>query len=400
MQIDVLIFGGGGAGLWLLDELHRQGYSTCLLESHALGTGQTIASQGIIHGGLKYTLSNLIDPGAKAIANMPLLWRECLAGKSQPNLSQTQLRTESCHLWRTGSAKSRFGMTGARMVLRVKPQDIALAQWPSVLQGLDGSVYRLDEQVIQTDSFLQALADAHQDRLLKINPKEGLAFQTSKLGHVEQVTLAHEDHTLTLRPRKIVFAAGQGNAALRQSVGLDPALMQTRPLHMVMVRGLPKEAILNGHCTDFSQTRVTITTDHDSQGRVVWQVGGQISEDGINMEPTELIHHAKAEIQAVIPNVDLSDTQWATFRVNRAEAHTRAGRRPEGVTLFEDGNVITAWPTKLALVPQLAADLLHRLDIEPAEGGGDGMGTIARNWPRPQVALPPWETATSWITVP
>ena len=58
-RVDVLIFGGGGAGLWLLDELHRAGHRVMLAECDALGAGQTVASQGIIHGGLKYTL-----PGA------------------------------------------------------------------------------------------------------------------------------------------------------------------------------------------------------------------------------------------------------------------------------------------------------------------------------------------------
>ena len=48
LPIEVVIFGGGAAGLWLLDELVRAGRSTLLLEAHELGSGQTIASQGII----------------------------------------------------------------------------------------------------------------------------------------------------------------------------------------------------------------------------------------------------------------------------------------------------------------------------------------------------------------
>ena len=70
MQVDTLIFGGGAAGLWLLDELTRQGSSAVLLEAAKLGQGQTIASQGIIHGGLKYTLQGLLTPSAAAIRDM------------------------------------------------------------------------------------------------------------------------------------------------------------------------------------------------------------------------------------------------------------------------------------------------------------------------------------------
>ena len=75
-RVDVLILGGGGAGLWLLDDLHRQGYSAALVEASSLGSGQTIASQGIIHGGLKYALNGkAAGSAAKAIRDMPLRWR-------------------------------------------------------------------------------------------------------------------------------------------------------------------------------------------------------------------------------------------------------------------------------------------------------------------------------------
>ncbi|HEY6200467.1 MAG TPA: FAD-dependent oxidoreductase, partial [Candidatus Binatia bacterium] len=54
MRLDVLIFGGGAAGLWCLERFRSAGYHALLLESAALGCGQTIAAQGIIHGGGKY----------------------------------------------------------------------------------------------------------------------------------------------------------------------------------------------------------------------------------------------------------------------------------------------------------------------------------------------------------
>ena len=82
---DLVIFGGGAAGLWLLDEAVRRGLDALLLEAHELGSGQTVASQGIIHGGLKYTLSGLLTPSAKAIAEMPVIWRRCLAGEQEPD---------------------------------------------------------------------------------------------------------------------------------------------------------------------------------------------------------------------------------------------------------------------------------------------------------------------------
>ncbi len=392
IALDVVVIGGGVAGLWLLDALHRQGYRCVLLEAHQLGSGQTVASQGILHGGMKYTLSNLIDPGAKAVAQMPLIWRDCLAGEAEPNLSQTRLRTDFCHLWRTGSARSRFGMTGARMVLRVKPTEIPKSDWPEALRDLKGQVYNLPEQVLDTASFVADLASKHQKRLLKIDPENGLDFERDQTGNVSAIKLTDGDHSLTLAPKHVVLTAGKGNADLRAKLELDDQAMQIRPLHMVMVKGnLPK---LNGHCTDFSQTRVTITTAMASDGQTVWTVGGQVSEDGVKMSPEDLVRHAKNEIMAVVPNVDFSDATWSTYRVDRAERKTASGRRPEGVTLMTEGNVITAWPTKLVLAPQLAMDVISKLDMQPA-----GESVCIEDWPRPEVAPPPWELAQNWMTL-
>ena len=57
VTVDVLIIGGGIAGLWTLACLQKAGYKAVLLESQSLGHGQTRYAQGIIHGGTKYALS-------------------------------------------------------------------------------------------------------------------------------------------------------------------------------------------------------------------------------------------------------------------------------------------------------------------------------------------------------
>ena len=113
LHFDVVIFGGGAAGLWLLDELVRDGYDAVLLEANALGSGQTVASQGIIHGGLKYTLTGLFNPSADAIKEMPGLWRDCMAGTRLPDLTATQRRSDFCYLWSTQSLMSKAGMFAA-----------------------------------------------------------------------------------------------------------------------------------------------------------------------------------------------------------------------------------------------------------------------------------------------
>lgn len=395
VHVDVLIFGGGAAGLWTLDELSRQGYSALLIESAALGSGQTVASQGIIHGGLKYTLAGALTSSAQMIRQMPLIWRECLAGKRLPDLAAVQMRSDHCYLWRTESLMSQFGMVGARVGLRVKPNKLDKNLWPGVLAKCPGSVYKLDEQVIRPTSFIEELARPARGKLLLASPDQ-ITFDTTGDGNVTAVHLyAASDTTrkpaITIKPGYLVLTAGAGNAALRSHVGLSESAMQRRPLHMVMARGqtLPD---LNGHCVDGSKTRVTITTDHDHNNTPVWQVGGQVSEEGVALEPMPLLRHAIHEIRASLQGINLDHIAWSTYRVDRAEATTEAGRRPDDVHLTRDGNTFTAWPTKLALAPRLAEHLLAQLD-KPLHRQQPIV-----DWPAPPVAQGPWETREQWWT--
>jgi hypothetical protein len=407
LELDCVIFGGGAAGLWTLDELVRSGRRCLLLEAHDLGSGQSVASQGIIHGGLKYTLTGLFTPSAKAIAHMPRVWRQCLAGEAKPNLAATRIRAHHCFLWQTTSLKSRLGMLGARAGLRVAPQRVADDERPAGLAKCPGIVARLDEQVIEPWSFITDLSEQHRSRILKIDIESGLEFLGSTGGkagerprpvggQVERIQLINPDSgaALDLTPRVIVLAAGAGNADLRTMCGLGGA-MQRRALHMVMLRGERLPA-LNGHCVDGSATRVTITSTRDFSNRPVWQVGGQIAERGVGMTERALIEHARDELTAVLPGVDLRGAEWSTYGADRAEAAS-GGARPSDVTVLREGNVITAWPTKLALAPRLAETVRGMIAGKAGASRAPSDVRSPDGWPRPVVALPPWESASTWI---
>ncbi len=397
MHLDVLIFGGGAAGLWLLDRLSRRGDRVLLLEAGQLGQGQTSASQGIIHGGLKYTLQGLLTPAAREIREMPEIWRRCLAGQQAPDLRHTRLRANHCYLWRSESLRSRLGMLGAKVGLHVAPQELEAGDRPAALADCPGPIARLDEQVIDPASFVADLAHQHRERILQIGANDGLECRLSGPGIVERVVLLNPQtgRSQDFCPLHIVLTAGAGNAALRRRVELPAEQMQRRPLHMVMVRGeLP---VLNGHCVDGARTRVTITSDRDSAGRTVWQVGGQLAEDGVSLDETGLISLAHCELSAVLPGIDFSQAEWATYRVDRAERATPRGGRPDTATIVQEGNVITGWPTKLALAPQLAR--MAEECLPPAESRRFDLNALA-DWPRPPVAQPPWELVRGWQRLP
>lgn len=398
IHVDIIVIGGGAAGLWLLDDLVRAGYNAILLEAFELGSGQTVASQGIIHGGLKYTLTGMLNSSAKQIREMPGLWRSCMQGEAKPDLTHTRVRSEHCYLWRTESLKSRFGMVGAKVGLVVKPNKLDKADWPDALQSCPGEVFRLDEQVIAADSFIADLAKQHESRILKIDAENGLNFAPGDPQRID-VKLDYEGRKLLILTDVVVLTAGRGNAMLREKLGPSTPVMQRRPLHMTMVRGRDLPFIC-GHCVDGSKTRVTITADHDSQGRVVWQVGGQVSEVGVNMTEAELLKHVKSELHEALPGVDLSNAEFATYKVDRAELGT-GGARPDDATILQDGPIITAWPTKLALAPRLSEMIRACPKLKNHSPSGASLSEeekkLLADWPRPQVAKPLWETTETWI---
>ena len=402
---DVVIFGGGVAGLWLLDELVRRGHDAVLLESSRLGTGQSIAAQGIIHGGLKYSLAGSTTGSALGVKQMPGVWADCLAGRRDHELGDGTVRSQTCLPWRGKSLGSRLGFLGARLGLEVTPRMIPPGERPAVLVDHSGSVAVIDEQVIDPASLLASLAARHPHRLFLYDPVH-TDWRLAGPGQVVELRIRHPwdslpGATLQIAPRSVVLAAGSGNAMLRERAGLATGAMQRRPLHMVMVRGeagrLPE---LCGHQVDGAHTRMTITSSVDPAGRTVWQLGGQVAEDGVSMGRRELVAHAARELAEVLPGLDLAPLEATAYRVDRAEAATEGGRRPETQSLLIDGNTITAWPTKLALAPALAAQVAGVLDrMAPPAVPGVSVDLEAIDWPRPEVAQPPWETATDWLPV-
>ena len=385
MQLDVLIFGGGAAGLWCLERLRSAGYHALLLESAALGRGQTIQAQGIIHGGGKYALRGVRDFAAvRATKEMPHRWRQSLAGEIAPDLSSARVLSECCHLWLPrGSAIARVQSWGFMSVvakaglLSTPPQSLPESAWPVALRGSALAVYALAEPVISTGSLLQSLASRQQKY---IRSYDGPAIQFSEA----EVRIAG----MILRPRAIVLAAGEGNADLMRQAGIDGTPMQRRPLAMVLLKGaLPP---LFGHCVVGGKTQLTITTPVSG----LWQVGGEIAERLAHEQDDDTVRRkALSEIRRRLPALDLARAEMAVYHAVRAEARMSDQRRPSGVHVGRAApRIIVAWPTKLSLAPVLAEEVFTMVSKDLKQPGGysdDGLPP----WPTPPVARYPWEDA-------
>lgn len=383
ISTDVLIVGAGVAGLWLNARLRKQGFSTIVVERESLGGGQSVKSQGIIHGGAKYALHGALTGASEAIADMPRRWREALAGDGELDLSGVRILSQAHYLWSPGTLAGNLTSFFASKAVRGRVDQVKGEQLPPALQDprFKGKVYRLAELVVDVPSLIERLANLAGDGLLAGQSIEPLFDNNDLVG----LRVDGRD----IHAQRIVFSAGAGNAELLTSAGISIPAQQLRPLHMVLVKG-PSLKPLYAHCLGGGpKPRITVTTHPAANGEWVWYLGGDIAEaDGVAREPAEQIAVAQKELSNLLPWVDLSQAQWATLRVNRAEPAQSGLVRPDNAFLSDQGRLLVGWPTKLALAPDFSDRVLQALE---QDGIKPGHAPALPELPRPPLGQTPWE---------
>ena len=383
ISTDVLIVGAGVAGLWLNARLRRQGFSTILVENQSLGGAQTVKSQGIIHGGAKYALHGALTGASEAIADMPRRWREALAGDGELDLSGVRLLSDAHYLWSPGTLAGNLTSFFASKAVRGRVDQVKGDQLPPALQDprFKGKVYRLAELVVDVPSLIARLAELAGDGLLAGQHIEPL-FENQEL-----IGLRVDGRDI--HAQRIVLSAGAGNAELLASAGISVPAQQLRPLHMVLVKG-PSLKPLYAHCLGGGpKPRITVTTHPAANGEWVWYLGGDIAEaDGVAREPAEQIAVAQKELANLLPWVDLSQAQWATLRVSRAEPAQSGLVRPDNAFLADQGRLLVGWPTKLALAPDFADRVISALEQDAIKPSNP---PALPEFPRPPLGQTAWE---------
>ena len=168
LDTDICIIGGGIAGLWLNARLRQAGYQSLLVERGALGGGQSVKSQGIIHGGIKYALGGKLNAATEAIAGMPERWRSCLAGDGELDLRGVRVLSEHHYLWSPGSLISNLAGFFASKALRGRVEQVKGKALPKVFNdpAFRGKVYQLGELVLDVPSAITRLAELSGDGLI------------------------------------------------------------------------------------------------------------------------------------------------------------------------------------------------------------------------------------------
>jgi glycerol-3-phosphate dehydrogenase len=361
---DIVIFGGGVAGLWLLNRLNNEGYRTILFEQNGLGCGQTLASQGIIHGGLKYALSGALNSASNIIATMPNRWRECLAGNDSVDLRGCRLLSDEYYMWSQSSVRSKLKTFLGSKSLRGRVERVAKESYPDFFgqATISGALYKLPDFVIETESLIRTLSQGQEQNIYKLS-SAGASFQRDQNGNINAVIVEADKGQLTIDCQRIVFAAGKGNKELIEEANLKTVKTQLRPLNMIFVKGSKLPSIYV-HCISdsFSLTpKLTVTSHRDATGQTVWYLGGEIAESGVGRSREEQLLAARQLISNLFPWLDLSETKWECFAIDRAEPAVNSRYRPDDAFLIEEDGVIVAWPTKLTLAPSLGDMALQQL---------------------------------------
>ncbi|PLW70815.1 FAD-dependent oxidoreductase [Pseudohalioglobus lutimaris] len=366
LNTDIAIIGGGIAGLWTLNQLRNRGFNAVLFEQGALGSNQTIASQGMIHGGIKYALSGAWSGSSEAISAMPAIWRSCLHGKGKVDLRACNVLSENFYLWSHTGLTSRVSSFFASKMLRGRVEKLSRENYPAPLRSpqFKGQAYRLVDLVLDVPSLVKALADQHQEAIFSID------WSTASL-HVEDRQARLQTPDCELRPRQLLLTAGTGNEELVAALGGAEPAMQRRPLQQVLVKHQYSEPFYS-HCTGASSSpRLTISSHRTSRGEPVWYLGGELATEGADLPGPELITRARQEMEELMPWIDFGECQWRTLRLDRGEPRQSALLRPDSAfvgAVDSVDNTLVAWPTKLSLSPNLADEIelaLAERGIEP-----------------------------------
>ena len=379
-QVDIAIAGGGIAGLWLFNLLHRRGYSVVLFEAQQLGCDQTLASQGMIHGGLKYALSGMLTGGSEAIADMPARWRTCLSNPADDDVDLTALTPHSNDYYMFSGG--RLGLTSffASKALRGRINKVSQKERPLALQGLNGVVYKLNDFVLDSQALLTHLAAINQHHLFEL---ELNTDNTKTTADGYEITL--DDHVICAQ--RLISCAGNGSQTLLEALKISGFKIQQRPLKQVMVQPQHQHSLF-AHCltaVTTNEPRLTITTHADAE-KNVWYLGGKIASSGVQRSDEEQIKFAQQELEHCLGWLDWQNAHYDVLWVNRAEPAQRGGLKPDQAYAEQQGNFILTFPTKLTLAPNLGDQVL---DLLPAPKHGNTR--IRSNHKKADMGNAPWQ---------
>lgn len=389
---DVVIIGGGIAGLWLHHRLRQAGYQSILLEKDRLGGLQSLHSQGIIHGGTKYSLNGALSKASNAIAGMPARWQACIEGQGDVNLTGARVASHHHYMWSRDRLTAKLTSFFASRALGDRIEHDREAPRPEAFQSpqFHGNFYALKELVLDVPSVVRSLAAPYADSIYQVNPLKEARFEVDQ-GQIQAIEISLRQRRIRIEAGHVILAAGEGNESLLHHLGLQAPAMQRRPLHMVLVKHQYPHPVF-AHCIGTgSKPLITITTHQAEDGSPVWYLGGNLAETGVELDSETQIRSARTLLADILPWISLGEARWHSFLINRAEPRQNNLTRPDSAFVHQQHNLLTTWPTKLALTPNLADEVCARLPPPASRSTDEERRRALEGLPRPAAIESPWE---------
>ena len=380
LQFDIIIIGGGIAGLWTLALARENNINAILLEKDTLGCGQTIHSQGIIHGGSKYALAGTFSKATNVISEMPSQWQDAINGHGQVKLEAVKVLSDKQYLIPTSGIDTKvLSFLGSKTMRshtsKTKNNDLAQSYRDA---GISQSAFQLNEMVLDIQSVLQSFYKQYHRYIFKSE------FSLDNVKNTDN-GLSIDIGSQELSSQYVVLACGEGY----ENIANKHQKMQKRPLHMLMATGKNLPPIYAHFIGRSSKPLLTISS-YQYEDETVWYLGGGIAEDGVNINKDEQIDRCKKLLSAYTPNIDLSELSFDSFAINRAEPQQSSLLRPDDAFVTHDKNLLIGWPTKLALAPRFAEKVLEEINGLGGITGCDD-NAPAVDLVKPSIANFPWQ---------
>ncbi|MGH1404469.1 MAG: FAD-dependent oxidoreductase [Alphaproteobacteria bacterium] len=380
-NIDIAIFGAGIAGLWTFHRLRKLGYNAVLFEKNSIGHGQTIASQGIIHSGLKFSLVGKVNKLAQNISKMPDIWRNALQGEGDVDLSTATANATSQHLLIPPGFMGGLTALVAQKALGKHVRTIPEKQWPDNLKqsGFRGNTIFMGEPVLDIPSVLRALAEPYRKNIYKITEQQA----QNPLHFLEENRIT---------ARKIIFTGAADNKTIAEQNQHNKGLeTQKRPLMQGMIKNAPFP--LWAHLVGKTDKPVASITSHYTENKeLIWYLGGGVAERAKESNPADVHHAMISALNTYMPNIQTDNLEWSTLPIDRVEGKSKTDSwMPDIPTIHDAGDVLYCWPTKLTFSPMLSDMIISKLqdsNISPSQTQSD----IA-SLPKAEYAKTPWDTA-------
>jgi hypothetical protein len=345
-EVDVLIAGGGIAGLLVAKNLSDLGYRCMLLESTAVASEQSGHSHGYLHRGYIYLDSEAL---VRELRGAKEAWSDLISDQRSQHTNCSYIGFEN----RQVAVQASQTWNNCGLVINNLPSK----RWPKSLMASNLSVVcRTDEQSFNIPQLLENLLP----HLRSVHLITGSVERLSTGDSVDRCAdIMVDGKPRRVRARFVILAAGTGNSRiLSNTIGRFRSLPTTRTSFMMVIRGSalqPLSLILPEH-----QFYGLFLVSRRTKDDVVWLISNYLSYGGLCDERgTAGRTWATATLRTldlIFPHLRRKRLLWGQYAAPKAEFRRDPEKLPGNTAIEKLGfeNVLALWPTKLTLGPIIA----------------------------------------------